>query len=53
MEDCVGQVYGLGEVGLPSQGGTLWRAVDKFAQVQDFFGKIVGGKRDLDSNHVF
>jgi hypothetical protein len=27
--------------------------VDRFAQVQDFFGKICGEKRDLDSNHVF
>jgi hypothetical protein len=37
----------------PSQWGTLRGAVDKFAQVQDFFGKICGEKRDLDSNHVF
>ena len=50
MEDCGGQVYGLGEVGLPSQWDTLW---DKFAQVQDFFGKICGGKWDLDSRSGF
>jgi len=45
MEDCGGQVYGLAR-----EGG---HPVDKFAQVQNFFGKICGEKRDLDFNHVF